>query len=120
MQRLDALVRQYPILLNGEFFLRPTSVDGVNFTKLEDVLDNEGVIAWSRIAGDKEILCALNRNESEYAILFATVDNDTHAVNSSMKCLFASDLSPSELNIETRNGKAIRLIIPPYALVIYM
>ncbi|HWV28735.1 MAG TPA: hypothetical protein VN038_03735, partial [Dyadobacter sp.] len=77
------------------------------------------VIAWSRISGDHEILCAMNLDQEKYACVYATVDDVMHPVDRSMKCLFASDLSPAELNIEVRNGKAIRLTIPPHALVIY-
>jgi len=74
------------------------------------------VIAWSRILDGKEVLCAVNLDENDLAVRYSTIDNALHEVTSSMHCLFASELSPAELNVEERNGKAIRLTIPPRAL----
>lgn len=119
MERLDSLVRKYPTLLSGAFFLRSTSRNGITFSYLDEQTGDKQVIAWSRILDDHEILCAMNLDQENYAIVYVTVDDMMHPVDSSMKRLFASDLSPAELNIEVRNGKAIRLTIPPQALVIY-
>lgn len=119
MERLESLIRKYPTLLSGAFFLRSTSRNGTIFNYPDDETGDKQVIAWSRISGDHEILCATNLNQENYAIVYVTVDDLMHPIDSSMKCLFASDLSPAELNIEVRNGKAIRLTIPPHALVIY-
>lgn len=119
MERLDSLVRKYPTLLSGAFFLRSTSRNGITFSYPDEQTGDKRVIAWSRILDDHEILCAMNLDQENYAIVYVTVDDMMHPVDSSMKRLFASDLSPAELNIEVRNGKAIRLTIPPHALVIY-
>ncbi|GGM82103.1 hypothetical protein GCM10010967_12260 [Dyadobacter beijingensis] len=119
MERLDSLIRKYPTLVSGAFFLRSTSRNGNTFSYPDDEAGDKEVIAWSRISGDHEILCAVNLAEEKYACVYVTVDEAMHPIDSSMKCLFASDLSPAELNIEVRNGKAIRLTIPPQALVIY-
>ncbi len=119
MQRLDSLVRKNPTLLSGAFFLRSTSRNGITFSYPDEQTGDKQVIAWSRISDDHEILCAMNLDQENYAIVYVTVDDMIHSVDSSMKCLFASDLSPAELNTEVRNGKAIRLTIPPKALVIY-
>jgi hypothetical protein len=119
VERLDSLVRRHPTLISGAFFLRSTSRNGITFSYPDDQTGDKEVIAWSRISGEIEILCAVNLDQEKYAYIYVTVDDTMHPVDSSMKCLFASDLSPAELNIEVRNGKAVRLTIPPHALVIY-
>ncbi|WP_138475809.1 hypothetical protein [Dyadobacter bucti] len=120
LERLNTLVQTRPILLKGEFYIRATSQNGIDFVFPDPTLLSEHqVIAWSRILDGKEVLCAVNLDEYDLAVRYATIDNALHEVNSSMRCLFASELSPAELNVEERNGKAIRLTIPPRALVIY-
>ncbi len=120
LERLDSLVREYPTLLSGAFFLRPISKNGTDFAfPEENGKESENVVAWSRITDGNEFLCAINLNQSQHATVYVTVDNDLHSINSAMQCLYASDLSPAELNIEVRNGKSIRLTIPPHGLVVY-
>jgi 1,4-alpha-glucan branching enzyme len=119
MERLDSLIRKYPALLSGAFFLRSTSRNGSQFSFPDDENGDKEVVAWSRMSDDHEILCAMNLAQENYACVYVTVDDVMHPIDSSMRCLFASDLSPAELNIEVRNGKAVRLTIPPQALVIY-
>lgn len=119
-ERLNALIKSHPALLEGAFYLRPTSANGVDFEQPgPDQPLGTGVIAWSRILGNQEVLCAINCDRQHYAVLYVTIDNDLHSVDSRMSCLFASDLCPSELNVEVRNGKSIRVTIPPDAMVIY-
>ncbi|WP_041734741.1 hypothetical protein [Dyadobacter fermentans] len=119
LQRLDTLLGHYPALISGAFFLRSTSRNGIAFSFPEDEAGDKKVVAWSRISEGKEFLCAMNLDQEKHAFVYVTVDDTMHLIDSSMRCLFASDLSPAELNIEVRNGKAIRLTIPPHALVIY-
>jgi hypothetical protein len=120
LERLNTLARTHPILLDGEFYLRATSRNGVDFIFPNTTTPpGHNVIVWSRIWDGKEVLCAANLDEQHPAILYATIDNGLHEANSRMQCLYASELSPAELNVEERNGKAIRLTIPPHALVIY-
>lgn len=119
LERLNDLVQTRPILLHGDFHLRATSQDGLDYILPNTTVPPEHkVIAWSRILEGKEVLCAINLDD-DHAVLFATIDDDLHEVNSRMRCLYASELSPAELNVEVRNGKSIRLTIPPHALVIY-
>ena len=119
VERLDSLIQKYPALLTGAFFLRPTSRNGTEFTFPDSEAGDKDLVAWSRISDGHEILCAINLDQQQHAFVYVTVDNQIHPENSTMKCLYASDLSPAELNIEVRNGKSIRLTVPPHALVIY-
>jgi len=119
MERLDSLIRKYPTLISGAFFLRSTSRNGSTFSYPDEETGDKQVIAWSRISGEHEILCAMNLDQENYICVYVTVDEAMHPIDTSMKCLFVSDLSPAEVNVEVRNGKAIRLTIPPQALAIY-
>lgn len=119
LERLNVLVQTRPILLEGDFYPRATSQNGIDYILPTDAeLPEHKVIAWSRVLDGREVLCAINL-AGDHAVIFATIDDDLHEVNSRMRCLYASDLSPAELNVEVRNGKSIRLTIPPHALVIY-
>lgn len=120
LEHLNMLVRKYPLLVTGSFYLRSTSKDGSDFALPGPATSGgPGVIAWSRIQNDQEFLCAFNLSLTEPAIVYATVDNQLHLVNGRMQCMYASSPSPAELNVEVRNGKAIRVTIPAHGLVIY-
>lgn len=120
IERLNTLVQTHPTLITGAFYFRSTSLNGVDFTFSQPSEDTEGaVVAWSRISETHEFLCAVNTNETLPAVIYVTVDDALHPVDSAMQCFYASDLSPAELNVEVRNGKSIRLTIPPCGLVIY-
>lgn len=123
LEHLNMLVRKYPLLVTGSFYLRSTSKDGSDFAlpgpATSGGLSGPSVIAWSRIQNDQEFLCAFNLSSTEPAIIYATVDNQLHLVNGRMQCMYASSPSPAELNVEVRNGKAIRVTIPAHGLVIY-
>lgn len=120
LEHLDSLVKRYPALVSGSFYLRSTSTDGQYFVFPTSTSDDEhNVVAWSRIKGNQELVCAFNLDPVDPAIVYVTVDNDMHLIDGQMQCLFASAPSPAELNVEVRNGKAIRVTIPPHALVVY-
>lgn len=114
---LDSLIDREAALTYGEFYVRTISKHGLYFDSPE-AFDMQ-VVAWSRILADREILCAINFNLSVHAVFYVTIDNELHPVNTCMKRLYASGSCPSELNVEVRNGRSVRLSIPPGALVIY-
>lgn len=120
LEHLDSLIKRYPALVRGNFYLRSTSTDGQCFVFPASTSEGDhDVIAWSRIEHNQELLCAFNLDPVDPAIVYVTVDNDMHLIDGQMQCVFASAPSPAELNIEVRNGKAIRVTIPPHALVVY-
>jgi len=120
MKKLDLLIRQNAALRSGKELLRSTSENGIDFDF--PCLRNSplnSIVAWSVIYDQKEILCAINTNLEEEAIAYVTVDDDLHPIDSKMFNLYASALCPKELNIEVRNGKALRLTVSAYGFVIY-
>ena len=77
------------------------------------------IIAWSRIFNEREVLCAINTDPDAETVAYVTIDNDLHAIDSKLHLLYSTGASPLELNVETRNGKAVRLTVPPSGFVIY-
>ncbi|MCE7062263.1 hypothetical protein [Dyadobacter sp. CY343] len=120
MEELQHTMEKYPGLLSGEHYWRTISKNGQDFSASAEVdeLQNQ-VIAFSSISNASEILCAINLHQGEHIPVYVTLDDNLHPSGSKMYCLYASANSPAELNVEDRNGKAVRLTIPPRALVIY-
>jgi len=84
------------------------------------ILTEPDAAHW-RKAGQKFVggRLAINTDYQNTTIAYVTIDNDLHAIDSKLKCLYASGNSPQELTVEVRNGKAIRLTIAPAGFVIY-
>ena len=111
---------QHLPLRRGRQYLRQISTNGIDFAFPVYAGNHlNSIIAWSRILDNKEILCAFNTDTENETIAYVTIDNDLHPIDSRLKCLYASGTSPQELNVEVRNGKAVRLTIPPAGFVIY-
>ncbi|SEJ49331.1 Glycosidase [Dyadobacter koreensis] len=107
-------------LRRGRQYLRQISGNGTDFGFPVMFGDRmKSIVAWSRIFNDQEILCAFNTDPENELIAYVTIDGTLHTINSRMKCLYASGPSPVEVNVEVRNGKAVRLTIPPSGFVIY-
>jgi len=116
---IDVRNQQVP-LRRGRQYLRQISGNGTDFgfpVMFGDRMNS--IVAWSRIFNDEEILCAFNTDTENETIAYVTIDSTLHAIDSRMKCLYASAPSPVEVNVEVRNGKAVRLTIPPSGFVIY-
>ncbi|QRR03265.1 hypothetical protein [Dyadobacter sandarakinus] len=117
-QRFQKLLESEPALLQGHHYWRTTSENGIDFASSLEV--PHSILAFSRIYNGKELLCAINLHHEDRCAVYVTVDNALHASGSRMFCLYASDSnSPAELNVEDRNGKAIRITVSPGELVIY-
>ena len=120
MERLQRVTREHPALQLGDYHWRSISENGVDFVLPEDAesLLNQ-VIAWSRIHDGKELLCAINLDMQQQCVVYVTIDHHVQVSNSKLHRIFGPDNVPSELNVEDRNGKCVRLTIPPQSLVIY-
>jgi len=118
LKALDTVIGQDVILRNGNQYLRSTSRDGYDFAFPVRQVFPFPIIAWSSILNGKEVLCAVNLDENE-AIEYVTIDDHMHSAGSKMRRVFGSNNSPNELNVENRNGKAVRLTIPPVGFVMY-
>lgn len=80
------------------------------------------VVPWSRIFDNHEIVLAINTDIDNSRFAWVTIDNHLHGENSTaLKCIYSTDPAQmgSEIKIEPRNGKAVRLTVPPGGFVIY-
>ncbi len=71
LEHLDSLIKRYPALVSGSFFLRSTSTDGQYFAFPASTSEGDhNVVAWSRITGNQELLCAFNLDPVDPAIVY--------------------------------------------------
>ncbi|KAA0992125.1 alpha amylase C-terminal domain-containing protein [Dyadobacter aurulentus] len=120
MESLQFVIRACPALQFGDCHWRTISENGTDFMLPEDAENLPAhVIAWSRILDGKELLCAVNLHRQQQCVVYVTIDYDLQVSNSKLNRLFGPDNTPTELNVEDRNGKCVRLTIPPDSLVIY-
>jgi hypothetical protein len=118
MQHLQSLAEAQPALIHGAHYWRTISENGFDFY---DPGSRAGspIIAFSRILNGVELLCAINLHEQQQVVFYITLDSTIHDSGSRMRCIYASSPTPPELNVEDRNGKALRLTVPPMTFVIY-
>ncbi|HEU4728361.1 MAG TPA: alpha-amylase family glycosyl hydrolase [Kofleriaceae bacterium] len=117
-------LRQAQITLRrGRQFLRPISGNGQDFGLPRRLGSDRmrSIVAWSRIFGDQELLCAINTDPDRETRAFVTIDDEMHAAGGHLTCLYST--RPSEIGqtiaIEARNGKAVLLAVPPAGFVVY-
>jgi glycosidase len=106
----------------GRQFLRQISGDGLNFGFPSMIGDEiRSVVAWSRIFSRREVLLAINTDRFNQGAAWVTIDNGLHATHDKLKCIYSTEASEigQQIQIEPRNGKAIRLSVPPAGFVIY-
>ena len=80
------------------------------------------VVAWSRIFGDSECLCAINTSLDRVLTVSVVVDRKLHADGRPMICRFSTDESweGSSAGIEWRScGATVRITVPPGGFVVY-
>ena len=110
-----------PALRRGRQYLRETSGDGVSFglpTGYGGRLN--GVVAWSRILVDREVLCAINTDPAQASRAWVTVDSGLHAAGGTMRLLHSSHPGAAgRVAVESRNGAAVLLTLPPGGVVAY-
>jgi Alpha amylase, catalytic domain len=117
-----AIRRKKIALRRGRQYLREISGDGVNFAYPHPLAGRmRSIVPWSRIFTDEEFLLAINTDPDRSTTAWVTIDNDLHAAGDRLRCLYSTDSTQSstELAVEARNGKAVRLTVPPGGFVVY-
>ena len=108
--------RQRPALRRGRQYLRPISGDGTSFGYPHRLGNDpiQGLIAWSRILGDKEILCVMNTHPTATTQAWVIVDSFLHPAGRTMRYFYSTDATQvgTVITAESRNGSALRLTIP--------
>jgi glycosidase len=79
------------------------------------------VVPWSRIFNNEEILLAINTDADRARTAWVTVEDTLHAVPGALNCLYSTDPAQvgGKADIEARNGKAVRITVPPAGFVIH-
>ena len=105
-------------LHRGRQFLRQISGDGDNFG-LPRMLGGRlpSTVLWSRVFSDREVLLAINTDPDTARTAWVTIDHDLHAEGDVLSCLYSSD--PAQIGVESRNGCAGRLTVPPGGFVVW-
>lgn len=115
-----------PALRRGRQYLRPVSGDGEHFG-LPTAFGGprlRGLIAWSRLLADREVLCVINTDPEESREAWITVDAVLHPVGATLDCLYRSD-SPHRpdpahsLTVHAANGRSVRAQLPPSGVAVY-
>ncbi len=110
-------------LRRGRQYIRQISGDGIHFG-LPCMIGNRirSIVPWSRVFDGQEILVLINTDCQSPASAWVTIDNSLHQAGEKMKCIYSSqDKSKvgSEVIIEERNGKAVKITAPPCEFAIY-
>ena len=124
--KLLALRNEHPTLRHGSQYLREISENGIDFALPQAGKTGEwlGLVAWSRLLQNDEIVMVLNTDPKHEHSAWVTVDTNSHAPDSRpLKCLYSID--PAQIGTETSgppeeaNGSAVCITVPPGGFVIY-
>jgi len=79
-----------------------------------------GIVAWSRILADREVICAINTDPAQPRQAWVTIDSSLHAPGDALGALPGG--SPgvvATLTVESRNGAAVFVVLPPGSFAVY-
>ncbi|RZU42402.1 alpha-amylase family glycosyl hydrolase [Edaphobacter modestus] len=123
LSKIHKLRRERLPLRRGRQFLRQISGDGQHFGFPERIGAGRmrSIVSWSRIFDENELLCAINTDPDNETSAFVTIDNDLHAPGSVLTCVYSTKAPEigQKLTVESMNGKAIFLTVPPAGFVVY-
>jgi glycosidase len=88
IRKLSGLRDQYPALRYGRQYFRECSGNGIDFGFSTDP---GGVISFSRILNDKEMLICANTNINQAITLYLVVDENLNAAGRLWKVIFSSE-----------------------------
>ncbi|MGS0684811.1 alpha-amylase family glycosyl hydrolase [Nakamurella sp. GG22] len=121
MSGLFELRRREPALRRGRQYLRQISGDGSAFglpTGFGGPL--LGVIGWSRILADREVLCLINTDPAGARQAWVTVDAGLHRPADTLRLLHATTPGPPlTVGVEQRNGMAVQVSLPAAGFAAY-
>jgi glycosidase len=124
MAAIARVRRDHIELRHGRQYLRQISGSGAagSFDYPHQIADPlRALVPWSRILSRSELLCVVNTDPDRWGIAWVTIDNGLHTPGDRLTCLFSTDLTQqgATVSVEDRNGKAVRLWVPPAGFVVY-
>lgn len=122
LARILQIRREKLALRRGRQYLREISGNGLDFGLPRRMgRDLRSVVPWSRLFDESELLLAINTDADHTQTAWVTIDNGLHRAGDRLRCLYSTD--PAQIGrtigIESRNGKAVRLSVPPAGFVVY-
>lgn len=91
IQKIVAVRNTEPALRYGRFYFRPISGDSVNFGVSPF---SGGVLAWSRILNDQEVLIAANSSTTQNQALDVILENTLSTPGVVMRILYSNKAAP--------------------------
>jgi glycosidase len=122
-----------PALRRGRQYLRQISGDGTHFGFPTGFGGPRvrSLIAWSRLLGQREVLCVINNDPELEHSAWVTIDAALHPVGATLGCLYGSDShhrgsdshhrpDPSHgLAVQDANGRSVKVQLPPGGVAIF-
>jgi hypothetical protein len=107
-------------LRRGRQYLRQISGNGIEFGYPQRMNGRmKTIISWSRLFNNKEVVIAINTDPYESKTAWVTIDYDLHKTGDSLHILFSTDPARTAVDlVANKNGKAIKLTVPPAGVVI--
>ncbi|KAJ4289230.1 hypothetical protein N0V90_011572 [Kalmusia sp. IMI 367209] len=121
ISEICAVRKKFLTLRRGRQYLREISADGKHFGYPMVLGDRmKSVVAWSRILGTEELLCAINTDVEKSLNVYVTVDAKLHGEGEVLRYVYNSSGADAlkEVRILDLNGKAVSLAVPPAGFVI--
>jgi len=112
-------------LRRGRQYLREISATGEEGSfGAPKMIGNEirSVVPWSRLFNQEELLCAINTDAHQQRSAWVTIDAALHAKdNTQLTCLYSTDSNQigEQVKVESRNGRAVQISVPPGGFVVF-
>ncbi len=112
IRKLSALRNQYPAVRYGRQYFRECSGNGIDFGFSTD---SGGIISYSRILNDKEILVCANTNSTQSITVNIVVDENLNPPGKTWKVIFSTqnDLIPPPPTTETNKIHSVKIALAP-------
>jgi hypothetical protein len=101
IQAIAAVRERQPALRYGRQYMRPVSGDGINFGVSPFA---PGVVAFSRILNDEEVVVAANTATGSGAQIFVIVDDALNHAGDALDVLYSNKSSPTAPGAVTTLG----------------
>lgn len=79
------------------------------------------IVPWSRLFDDRELVLAISTDPDRALTAWVTIDASLHRAGDKLKCLYATEptLVGGTVNVEARNGRAVKITVPAAGFVVY-
>lgn len=124
LSKIIKIRKKHLTLRQGRIYQREISYNGKEFELPHKLGDNRhtGVIVWSRILSDEEIVLAVNCDLEQERRVDTTIDSSLHQVDHEFECIYSSRPSQAESTVRVTEivGKVvIPLTVPRGGCVVY-